>query len=130
MVSPQRNPKIYGNYIYLDTDERKFFTDKDHEILITQTQHQLASNTDTDIDLSYFNHPVKSLHVVSGQAAGAGWADEYNFDSSSLYINGTALFENTSNIYHHDVVPRCTAPISPITSSMIFPPTLGLSASP
>lgn len=108
--TPNETPKIYGNYIYLDTDERKFFTDKEHELLITQTQHQLASNTDTDIDLSYFNHPVKSLHVVSGQAAGAGWADEYNFDSSSLYINGTALFENTSNVYHHDVVPEmhCT----------------------
>jgi hypothetical protein len=107
---PTDTPKVYGNYVYLDTEERKFFTDSEHELLITQTQYQLASNTDTDIDLSYFNHPVKSLHVVSGKASGSDWADEYNFSTSSLYINGTALFENTSNVYHHDVVPEmhCT----------------------
>jgi hypothetical protein len=108
--TPTSTPKVYGNYIYLDTDERKYFTDTEHELLITQTQHQLASNTDTDIDLSYFNHPVKSLHLVSGAASGSNWADEYNFSTASLYINGTALFENTSNVYHHDVVPEnhCT----------------------
>jgi len=103
-------PKVYGNYIYLDTDERKYFTDTNHELLITQTQYQMATKTDTEIDLSYFNHPVKSLHVVSANATGSPWADEYNFDTSSLYINGVALFENTSNVYHHDVVPEmhCT----------------------
>ena len=103
-------PKVYGNYIYLDTDERKYFTDTNHELLITQTQYQMATKTDTEIDLSYFNHPVKSLHVVSANATGSPWADEYNFATSSLYINGVALFENTSNVYHHDVVPEmhCT----------------------
>ena len=101
---PTNTPKVYGNYIYLDTDERKFFTDKEHELLITQTQHQLASNTDTEFDLSYFNHPVKSLHLVSGKAAGLPFTSEYTFDTTSLYINGVALFENTSNVYHHDVV--------------------------
>ena len=108
--TPGSTPKVYGNYIYLDTDERKFFTDTEHELLITQTQYQLASNTDTEIDLTYFNHPVKSVQVVSGNATGSQWGTEFNFDTSSLYINGTALFENTSNVYHHDVVPEmhCT----------------------
>ena len=97
-------PKVYGNYIYLDTEERKYFTDAEHEILITQTQYQPASNTDTEFDLSYFNHPVKSIHLVSGKATEATYTGEYTFDTSSLYINGVALFENTSNVYHHDVV--------------------------
>jgi len=101
---PTDTPKVYGTYIYLDTDERKFFTDNEHELLITQTQYQLASNTNTDIDLSYFNHPVKSLHVVSGKATSNNWDTEYTFDTSSLYINGTALFEDTTATYHHDVV--------------------------
>ena len=107
---PTDTPKVYGNYIYLDTDERKYFTDTEHELLITQTQNQLTSNTDVDIDLSYFNLPVKSLHLVSGRATGDNWSDEFNFTTSSLYINGLALFENTSNVYHHDVVPEmhCT----------------------
>jgi hypothetical protein len=104
-------PKVWGNYVYLDTEERKYFTDNDHEILITQTQYQPASNTDTEIDLSYFNHPVKSLHLVSGNTtAGADWDDAYTFEKSSLYINGVALFEDTSNVYHHTIVPEmhCT----------------------
>ena len=99
-------PKIYGNYIYLDTDERKYFTDNEHELLITQTQYQPSSKTDTEMDLSYFNHPVKSLHLVSGQAAGNDWDTEFTFQKSSLYINGVALFEETSNVYHHTVVPE------------------------
>ncbi len=108
--TPQGTPKVYANYIYLDTDERTFFTDTEHELLITQTQYQPATNTDTELDLSYFNHPVKSLHLVSGAASGQKWYDEYTFSTSSLYINGTPLFENTSNVYHHNVVPQmhCT----------------------
>ena len=108
--TPQGTPKVYGNYLYLDTDERTFFTETEHELLITQTQYQPATNTDTELDLSYFNHPVKSLHLVSGAAAGQKWYDEYTFSTSSLYINGTPLFENTSNVYHHNVVPQmhCT----------------------
>jgi hypothetical protein len=102
--TPGSTPKVYGNYVYLDTDERSYFVDTAHEILITQTQHQLANNSDTEIDLSYFNHPVKSLHLVSGQAAGFDYTAEYTFDKASLYINGVALFENMSNVYHHDVV--------------------------
>mgnify|MGYP000492160727 CR=1 FL=1 len=108
--TPVGTPKVYGNYIYLDTDERKFFTDNEHEILFTQTQYQPATNTDVDLDLTYFNHPVKSLHLVSGNATLNNWDDEYTFQKSSLYINGVALFEETSNVYHHNVVPEmhCT----------------------
>jgi len=104
--TPAGTPKIWGNYVYLDTDERKYFTDTQHEILFTQTQHQLATKEDTDIDISYFNHPVKSLHLVSGKATGNDWDSEYTFDKSTLYINGTALFEETSSLYHHTVVPE------------------------
>lgn len=108
--TPRGSPKVFGNYIYLDTDERKYFTDTEHEILFTQTQYQPASPTDNEFDLTYFNHPVKSVHLVSGQAAGQPWYTEYTFGTSSFFINGTPLFENTSNVYHHNVVPQmhCT----------------------
>jgi hypothetical protein len=104
-------PKIYANYIYLDTEERKFFTDNEHELLITQTQYQPGNQSDTEFDLTYFNHPVKAIHLVAGDQVGSAWADHYTFGTASLYINGTALFENMSNVYHHDVVPEmhCTA---------------------
>ena len=106
-LTPSSTPKVFGNYVYLDTDERKYFTDKEHEMLITQVQNQRFSRTDKDVDITYFNHPVKSLHVVSGNANGAAWnhaTDGFKFGTSSLYINGVALFEDTSDVYHHDVV--------------------------
>lgn len=104
--TPASRPTVYANYIYLDTDERKFFTDNEHEILFTQTQYQLATKTDTTIDLTYFNHPVKAIHLISGNTSDSKWATNYSFSGASMYINGTALFENMSNVYHHNVVPQ------------------------
>jgi hypothetical protein len=101
--TPLETPKVYGMYAYLDSDERKFVTDNEHELLITQTQYQLASNTDTEIDLTYFNHPAKAIHLVSGNATTGTWDSMYTFDESSMYINGVALFENTSKTFHHNL---------------------------
>ena len=127
--TPQGTPKIYGNYIYVDTDERKYFTETEHEILFTQTQYQPATSTDTEMDLSYFNHPVKSIHLISGAAAGQKW-----YDRASLYINGTTLFEEMSPVYHHNVVPEmhCTSlPSSTLStvSTFTWPFCLKLNAS-
>ena len=104
-------PKVYGTYVYLDTDERELIVKQDHEILITQTQFQPMTSTDTDVDLTYFNHPCKAIHVVSSDADNSQWDTNFTFDTSTLYINGTPLFEETSAIYHHNVVPEmhCTA---------------------
>ena len=57
--------KVWGNYIYLDTEERRRFAQKGHEYLIEQVQHtgsdSLATAGSTkQIRLSY-NHPVKEL---------------------------------------------------------------------
>jgi len=92
--------KVYGSYIFLDTAEREFFANKEHELLITQTQYQPMEETDTSIDLTYFNHPVKSVHIAK-----TGTGATYHFTDASLYINGTPLFENMSHDYHRYVVP-------------------------
>jgi hypothetical protein len=101
-------PKVYGMYAYLDSEEREHFTSTDHEILITQVQYQPASKTDTSIDLTYFNHPVKALHLVNGRGATQAWtnANNFKFDTASLYINGLALYENMTSVFHHTVVPE------------------------
>lgn len=105
-------PKIFANYVYLDTDERKFFAETSHEILIHQVQHQLASNTDTEFDLSYFNHPVKAVHLVNG-SNDDNWVNAYTFDKATLYLNGSPIFENMSNVYHHTVVPQMHCSVVP-----------------
>jgi len=92
--------------VYLDSDERDFLINTEHELLITQTQYQPTSATTADLDLTYFNHPTKALHLVSSKANGTEWAAVQNFDSGTLYINGTPLFENMSSTFHHNVVPE------------------------
>ena len=56
--------KVWANYIYLDTEERRRFAQKGHEYLIEQVQHTGADtvtvNTSNTVRLSY-NHPVKEI---------------------------------------------------------------------
>ena len=51
--------KLFVDYIYLDTDERRRFAQVSHEYLIEQVQYQ-NSSSGTSHDLN-FNHPVKEL---------------------------------------------------------------------
>jgi len=56
--------KVWGNYVYLDTEERRRFAQKGHEYLIEQVQHTgtdtVESGTNKQVRLSY-NHPIKEL---------------------------------------------------------------------
>jgi len=56
--------KVWGNYMYLDTEERRRFAQKGHEYLIEQVQHTGTDAVESDgtkqVRLSY-NHPVKEL---------------------------------------------------------------------
>jgi hypothetical protein len=112
------SPKVYGSYIFLDTEEREFFSQQEHELLITQTQYQPMTEADKSIDLTYFNHPVKAVHI----AAGGKNTTAYSFPSASMFINGTPLFENMSGEYHRNVVPsrHCSILNSTIDSEQIY----------
>jgi len=93
--------KMYGNYVMLDTEERKWFTDNQHEMLITQTQRIQADASGSD--LSYLNHPVKGLFW--GQAV----EDTLSTSDVQLNLNGTSVFNNnmpakyfnTVSMYQH-----------------------------
>ena len=58
--------RLYADYIYLDTDERRRFAQVSHEYLIEQIQHQKFLNTGGDLNLN-FNHPVKEIIWTGGQ---------------------------------------------------------------
>ena len=51
---------VYCDYVYLDTDERRRFSQISHEYLIEQVQFQNHTNTSLTKELN-FNHPVKEL---------------------------------------------------------------------
>ena len=56
--------RVWGNYVYLDTEERRRFAQNGHEYLIEQVQHtgidSVESGKTKQVRLSY-NHPVKEL---------------------------------------------------------------------
>ena len=63
-VDASKTFKVWGNYVYLDTEERRRFAQKGHEYLIEQVQHtgsdSITVGSQKQIRLSY-NHPVKEL---------------------------------------------------------------------
>lgn len=63
--------KLYANYIYLDTTERRIFTQKPHEYLIEQIQHngKVTLNSNNGIHELNFNNLVKELIWVCKQKA-------------------------------------------------------------
>ena len=60
------NTKLWCDYIYLDTDERRRFAQVSHEYLIEQVQYQNTTYS-TSMDLN-FNHPVKELIWAASKA--------------------------------------------------------------
>ena len=60
--------KVFCDYHYLDTDERRRFAQVSHEYLIEQVQHQDFSSA-SSMELN-FNHPVKELVWTGGVTTG------------------------------------------------------------
>ena len=58
------SPKVWIDYIYLDTDERRRFAQVSHEYLIEQVQRDTFDGSKTTFDLN-LNHPVKELIFVN-----------------------------------------------------------------
>ena len=77
-------PKVWANYVYLDTDERRRFAQKGHEYLIEQVQHTGVDTVTVgtrQTRLSY-NHPVKELVWCFTPNAQAGLTNSlWNFCS-------------------------------------------------
>jgi hypothetical protein len=61
--------KLWAEYIYLDTDERRRFAQVSHEYLIEQLQFQESAGSNA-IELN-FNHPVKELIFAAARGTGA-----------------------------------------------------------
>jgi hypothetical protein len=102
-VSSISNLKCYANYIFLDTDEREEMVSKNMEILITQVQRHIYSLESIHHDLSFFNHPIKSLYFGFETSNTFPTDDKFTFSKADLQLNGTYLFENMSPTYFHTV---------------------------
>ena len=85
--------KLYADYIYLDTEERRRFAQVSHEYLIEQVQKREYSNVGNTMDLD-FNHPVKEL-IWCTQRADDGSADAL---PGSQLVLGNQPFNTTYQI--------------------------------
>jgi hypothetical protein len=79
--------KLWCDYIYLDTDERRRFAQVSHEYLIEQVQEQSIASGAVSTDLN-FNHPVKELIWTNGSQA-AGVANSCSLVSPSTALTNT-----------------------------------------
>ena len=101
--------KVWGNYVYLDTEERRRFAQKGHEYLIEQVQHtgadSIADDTTKTVRLSY-NHPVKELMWCFNNSVSSGatgqlnelWCFTANPTLSLVTTNVFAVTDGTSNV--------------------------------
>jgi len=108
----EKKATMYGNYLYLDTEERESLTKRTLDFVITQTQRvEFPLNSVTDnktdsggynvLDISSFNHPVKSLFFGFGTSQINFTVDRFTFKNADIQINGTPLLENMSPTYFH-----------------------------
>jgi len=91
--------KVWANYIYLDTEERRRFAQKGHEYLIEQVQHtgtdSVTVGSENQKRLSY-NHPVKEL-VWCLDEGGTDFANAWNFTTTDITVTSNisqAVFDS------------------------------------
>ena len=99
--------RLWADYIYLDTDERRRFAQVSHEYLIEQVQEQNMGQVNT-VELN-FNHPVKELILTAAtNAAGAPGGTNYTTlvqpmgtvgDTILLKLNGHDRFAARDHRY-------------------------------
>ena len=113
LTAAQKRINVYGNYIYLDKEERESLVGRSLDFVITQTQQinlpleTVADNTagggDNTFDISSFNHPVKSIFFGFGALSDDFANDRLTFLSGDIQINGTPILEHMSPNYFHTV---------------------------
>ncbi len=101
---------VWGNYVYLDTEERRRFAQKGHEYLIEQVQHTGTDSLNVSgtsqagagaqIRLSY-NHPVKELVWCITNSSGYGGKQLWDFSSNAATVDTTLLALTTSNVVYN-----------------------------
>jgi hypothetical protein len=99
--------KVWCDYIYLDTDERRRFAQVSHEYLIEQLQREQKTPGSGNSKIN-FNHPVKELV----------WTSDQDYTDAKLTLNGHDRFAPQEEEYfqlrqpmdHHTAVPLNNLP--------------------
>jgi len=108
--------ECYAHYVYLDTDERSVLAGTPQNMLITQTQRAIASQS--RIQEINFNHPIKLLASADGHDLTI--AGDTN--KLKLQINGTDVTDFKYVDPHYTAIPayyhtNASAPMSVVTTT-------------
>ena len=107
--------KVWANYIYLDTEERRRFAQGAHEYLIEQVQHTgevgVTSGQTTNVRLTY-NHPIKELVWGFGLSTSSNvwdfgtspWDISFGNDHGLISSSGCPE-DNASNLFEEEHGP-------------------------
>jgi hypothetical protein len=91
VVPPLRNFKIWNNYYYLDTIERRKFAQSAHEYLVEQVQTQegtVNNITGENLIRLNLNHPVKELIFVINRNGTNAPINDFSMGTNAI-PNGT-----------------------------------------
>ena len=84
--------RLWGDYVYLDTEERRRFVANTHEYLIEQIQYTPQIAITEGVNLANvrleFNHPLRELIWVIQRDVMATTREWFNFGSTSAYEAG------------------------------------------
>ena len=114
--------RIYCDYIYLDTGERKHFAQKKHSYLIEQLQlnsnNSYSENQNSNKIILDFNHPCKELVWINKLLFNEQLNQHFNFSDriqinnrdnpikdTVLFINGQERFSVRKGDYFRLLVP-------------------------
>ena len=108
--------ECYAHYVYLDTDERAALASSPQNMLITQTQRAIASQS--RIQEINFNHPIKLLATADGNDLTIAQSS----NKLKLQINGTDVTDFKYVDPHYTAIPAYyhtpfSAPINVVTTS-------------
>ena len=118
-----RDARIYCDYIYLDTGERKFFAQNKHIYLIDQLQfngvNEYTKGQENNKILLEFNHPCKeliwvnsllfnknlNLHNNYSNKVNTFYGSDNPMKNAVLFVNGEERFQERNADYFRLMVP-------------------------
>ena len=102
--------KVWADYIYLDTEERRRFAQVSHEYLIEQIQYQNEGVAASKYKLN-FNHPVKEVIWTNVPSNVTTQVAKLTLNGHDRFASRTKEYFQLRQVYdHHTAIPRQNLP--------------------
>jgi len=96
-----KNMTLYGDFVHLDTEERRRFVANAHEYLIEQVQYTPNISIDPTASVVQipmeFNHPLRELYWVVQRSAAVNAQQWFNYTNYSIGESSASGYQNLIN---------------------------------